>query len=78
MSLRIGFQCLWSTIKVETLFLGKWTPEKYEKFIESSGLTDLTGYEFTAIRKICLQFKEDIRTHDWKEANGSPMELPVN
>lgn len=74
----IASKPLWWTTDIETLFLGRWTPAKYEKFIESSGLTDLTGYEFTAIRKICLQFKEDIRTHGWTEANGSPMELPVN
>ena len=74
----IASQPLWWDDDIETLFLGTWTPEKYEKFIESSGITDLSGYEFTEIRKICLQFKEDIRTHGWKEADGSPMELPVN
>ena len=30
------------------------------------------GYEFTAIRKICLQFKEDIRTHEIVEFNNNP------
>lgn len=62
----------------ETLFLGQWTPIKYEKFIESSGITDLTGYEFSEIRKICLKFKEDIRTYGWKDTNDKLIELPVN
>lgn len=74
----IDSQPLWWTSSIETLFLGKWTPEKYARFIESSGITDLTGYEFTAIRKICLQFKEDIRLNGWTEKDGSPMELTVN
>lgn len=74
----IDSQPLWWSGDIETLFLGKWTPEKYEKFIESSGLIDLIGYEFSEIRKICLQFKEDIRTNGWTEKDGSPMELPVN
>ena len=74
----IDSQPLWWTSSIETLFLGRWTPEKYARFIESSGITDLTGYEFTAIRKICLQFKEDIRLNGWTEKDGSPMELTVN
>ena len=74
----IDSQPLWWSGDIETLFLGEWTPEKYEKFIESSGLIDLIGYEFSEIRKICLQFKEDIRTNGWTEKDGSPMELPVN
>ena len=55
-----------------------WWTSSIETFIESSGITDLTGYEFTAIRKICLQFKEDIRLNGWTEKDGSPMELTVN
>lgn len=74
----IASQPLWWRGIVETLFLGTWTPEKYARFIESSGLTDLTGYEFSVIRKICLQFKEDIRANGWTEADNSAMVIPVN
>ncbi len=69
----------WWTTEIVTLFLGEWSAKKYTEFIISSGgITDLTGYDFTVIRKICLKFKNDIKIKGITDEDGKPMELPVN
>lgn len=74
----IDSQPLWWTEEIEELFLGPWSAKKYAEFVLSTGVKDLTGYEFTEIRKLCLKFKNDIRIKGLTEENGEPMVVPVN
>lgn len=62
---------------VELFYLGKYSDKKYECFIISSGISDLTGYSSTEIRKIVRKFRDDIKANGWTEADGSPMEVII-
>lgn len=74
----IDSQPLWWSEEIEELFLGPWSAKKYAEFVLSTGVKDLTGYEFTEIRKLCLKFKNDIRIKGLTEEDGAPMIVPVN
>ena len=41
------------------------------------GLTDISGMEPSELRELFLGFKEYIEKNGLKEADGSPMEVPV-
>lgn len=65
----------WWNEHVESFYLGEYSDEKYRRFIESSGRTDLEGCSSSDIRKIMQKFRDDIRENGWTEENGKPMEI---
>lgn len=68
----------WWDKRITNLFLGAYSDAKYSRFMESSNVTDLSGYSFTETREMALQFKIDIATYGWTEDDGSPMTVTVN
>lgn len=69
----------WWDEEIETLFLGEWSPKKYSEFIGFTKITDLSEYDFTVRRKICLEFKKHLKEAGITEEDGvTPMEIPVN
>ncbi|WP_303180235.1 DUF4843 domain-containing protein [uncultured Butyricimonas sp.] len=69
----------WWDEEVETLFLGEWSAKKYSEFVSFTKITDLSEYEFTVRRKICLEFKKYLKDEGITEEDGvTPMEIPVN
>lgn len=69
----------WWNDRITKLFLGVYSDNKYSYFIMSTGVSDLTGLDFTKIRELALHFKNDLPNHpDWKEANGEPIIVVVN
>ena len=68
----------WWDNTITSRFLGEYSDEKYARFIESSGITDITGYTSTELRLIVQQFSKDIQENGWTEEDGSLMEVVMN
>jgi len=69
----------WWDTRITNHFLGKYSNAKYSYFIMSTGVSDLSGLDFTEIRELVLQFKNDLLLHpEWTEANGDPIIVVVN
>lgn len=64
---------------IEWLYLGPFSREKYEAFIEATGVYDLTGKTLDEIRSYSLQFLHWLKEQDppRKEANGVEITIPV-
>ena len=62
---------------ISVCYLGPYTPEKYNAFYMYCGLTDISDMEPSELRELFLGFKEYIEKNGLKEADGSPMEVPV-
>lgn len=62
----------WWDDRITSFYLGEYTDDKYTYFMESSKVSDLTGYSSTEIRKMVLKFREDIEANQWIDsATGS-------
>ena len=68
----------WWDDTITSRFLGEYSDAKYARFIESSGITDITGYTSTELRLIVQQFSKDIQENGWTEDDGSLMEVVMN
>lgn len=69
----------WWDEEVETLFLGEWSAKKFDEFVKYTKIIDLSEYDFTVRRKICLEFKKYLKEEGITEEDGvTPMEIPVN
>lgn len=69
----------WWDDRITKHFLGEYSDAKYSYFIMSTGVSDLSNSDFTEIRKLVLQFRDDLLLHpEWTEANGDPIIVAVN
>lgn len=69
----------WWNTRITNLFLGEYSDKKYQYFIESTNVSDLTGLGYTEIRELALKFKKDLELHDdWLDENDNPITVPVN
>lgn len=64
---------------VERIYLGPFSREKYEAFIEATGVYDMTGKSLDEFRSYSLQFLYWLREQDppRKEANGEDIKIPI-
>ncbi|HJF69980.1 MAG TPA: DUF4843 domain-containing protein [Butyricimonas virosa] len=67
---------LWWDDEME-LYLGTYSPLKYEQFILCTKVNDLSGVDPVTLRKYALEFKAYIALNGITEANGDPMEIPI-
>lgn len=64
---------------IESVYLGPFSREKYEAFIEATGVHDLTGKTLDQIRSYSLQFLYWLKEQDppREEANGESIKIPI-
>lgn len=62
---------LWWDSQIEKVYLGEYSPLKYQEFILCTGVTDLTGVDPTRKRALALEFKDYIALHNL------PLEVPI-
>ena len=80
----IASRPLWWDTTVDEMYLGKYSPEKYDAFIRVTGETTLEGKEPWEMRILSLQLKDAIAAsladddpeNDITEANGAAMIIP--
>lgn len=65
----------WWNKEIESVYLGKFSPKKYQLYIETSGKTSTEGLEGWQLREICLKMKKRIEEEKITEEDGSPMEI---
>jgi hypothetical protein len=64
-------QPAWWTTTISNTYLGSYSDLKYQKFIDVTGIADLTGATVSEIRIYSLQLKYWLE--EYKIANGEPM-----
>lgn len=73
---------LWWKAEITDVYLGKFSPKKFEEFVRHTGKTTLEGVDSFNRRKICLDFKKHVETSGLldKDENGNefPMEIPIS
>lgn len=68
----------WWTKNIEESYLGPYTSEKFEAFYAFSGLLEIASdVPPSVLRKMMHEFRAYIEENDIKEADGSPMVIPV-
>lgn len=65
----------WWDKTIEFVYLGKFSIEKYNVFIEVSKRTDIVGLETWELRQLCLDMKDYISENGITEKDGSEMEI---
>ncbi|MDR0544573.1 MAG: DUF4843 domain-containing protein [Odoribacteraceae bacterium] len=74
----------WWTSAVSTSYLGPYSDKKYEKFIEVTGVADLSSATSSEMRVYALQLKYWLEAYKadngepYYETNGDEMIVPVN
>jgi hypothetical protein len=78
-------QPTWWTVSITRSYLGPYSDLKYQKFIEATGIADMTGATPSELRVRALQLKywlEEYKTlnngRPMLEVNGDEMTVPVN
>lgn len=68
----------WWTKNIEESYLGPYTSEKFEAFYAFSGLLEIgSDVPPSVLRKMMHEFRAYIEKNDIREADGSPMTIPV-
>lgn len=68
----------WWDSSIEKVFLGPWSPEKFEALvIATKGINSFEGLSATMKRVYALQLKDYIAKEGITEADGKPMVIPI-
>lgn len=73
---------LWWRAEITDVYLGEFSPKKFEEFVRHTGKTTLEGIDSFNRRKICLDFKKHVLINgimdEDEDGNKFPMEIPIS
>ena len=71
----------WWDDRITDFYLGEYSDRKYERFIEATGVSDLSGYSSIELVEIINHFKDELAKHEgdpyWQEENGDPITVKI-
>ena len=69
----------WWDAAMTSVYLGEYSQTKFEKFMEVTGVGDLTGLSSSEIRALALKFKRYLKAQDppIKDEDGNDMSVTV-